>query len=82
MKTQPKDNGSHPIERAVAVSLTTFYHLELSALRQATDGITSQPFLYWTAIADETRRVLSTLSFALDLHGLEHLDPVTGGEAA
>lgn len=36
MMTETHSNGPHPFEQAVAQSPATFYHLEQTALQQAT----------------------------------------------
>ena len=82
MTAEANGNGPHPFEQTVADSLATFYHLEQMALQQATLQTGRHASPYWSAIADETRRVLSTLSFALAIHGLQRLDPAKGGDAA
>ncbi len=81
MMTTSGHEAVPPMQRAFTKSLPTFYHLEQAALQQATERLTGDPSNYWTTIAEETRRVLSVLSFSLTLHGLAHLDPTQGGDA-
>lgn len=69
------------LQHAVQDSLASFYRIEHTTLQQATAAAAVSESIYWRAVADETRRVLDTLSFTLNLHGLGHFDP-TKGDAA
>ena len=81
MSTKSLHDGT-TFEHAVQESLQSFYRIEHTTLQQATAWAASNDSAYWTTIAEETRRVLSTLSFALAIHGLQWLDPAKGGDAA